>query len=595
MVVTFMVGVFLFATVVGNVGDVISNMNAARQEYQAKMDAIKFYMNHRQVPEQIQSRVKKWSNYAWSRTQALEDQQFLEFLPPRLRAEIAIHVHLETLQKVKIFEDCEEGFLRELVLRLRSQIYSPGDHICRSGEIGREMYIINHGKVQVVVTDAVTQERMVVATLSEGNYFGEISLLKLNEGQNRRTADVVSLGYSELLCLSKKDLMQALIEYPDAKDILEKHGRDRVNQNKEAARLQRRKSECTISIPDGVRMLMKEKEKQSEQQGETRKTKTEKMWNKVYDKSVEWSELTKIIKTLRTFDSLVRFFTVNTTYILCEELSKKLAERDQQLLIAVRRFKELEDIIGANMTKNGHNRPESQISILDKTTDHSQRTTMVSTNGEFETRVQRIQEVFENHIRRIYSAESRTRSTPMNDSDDDITTKASMSVPARKTKHRRKRKSNKKFCNLSFSSDHSFSKTDLTGLATAKGITTILIPGIQINDVMTQKPTSFKPKRSAGTKTLASIQSPGKRGKDETWNKEASGGQGKGNKWESSDTMSDIVNNNNNEADSTSSQCMEIRGMSILSISPRNSMVSSADFTDASAYSDSSLESDENS
>lgn len=48
----------------------------------------------------------------------------------------------------------------------------------------------------------------MVATLSEGNYFGEISLLKLDEGQNRRTADVVSLGYSELLCLSKKDLMQ---------------------------------------------------------------------------------------------------------------------------------------------------------------------------------------------------------------------------------------------------------------------------------------------------------------------------------------------------------------------------------------------------
>ena len=60
----------------------------------------------------------------------------------------------------------------------------------------------------MVVQEQETQQSMVVATLSEGNYFGEISLLKLDEGQNRRTADVVSLGYSELLCLSKKDLMQ---------------------------------------------------------------------------------------------------------------------------------------------------------------------------------------------------------------------------------------------------------------------------------------------------------------------------------------------------------------------------------------------------
>ncbi|XP_033126843.1 cyclic nucleotide-gated channel rod photoreceptor subunit alpha-like isoform X1 [Anneissia japonica] len=231
---TYLIGVFLFAAVVGNVGDVISNMNAARQEFQTKMDSLKFYMNHRKVPEDLQSRVKKWSEYAWTRTQALDDQCFLEILPPRLRAEIAKHVHLETLQKVKIFEDCEQGLLCELVLKLRSQIYPPGDFICRKGEIGREMYIINHGRVSVMIQDKDTGQNVVVATLREGNYFGEISLLKLDEGQNRRTADVVSVGYSELLCLSKKDLMMALVEYPDAKKILEKHGRDRMEKNREA-------------------------------------------------------------------------------------------------------------------------------------------------------------------------------------------------------------------------------------------------------------------------------------------------------------------------------------------------------------------------
>ena len=53
--------------------------------------------------------------------------------------------------QVKIFEECEKGLLLDLVVRLRTQIYSPGDYICRKGEIGREMYIINHGKVEVRV------------------------------------------------------------------------------------------------------------------------------------------------------------------------------------------------------------------------------------------------------------------------------------------------------------------------------------------------------------------------------------------------------------------------------------------------------------
>lgn len=33
---TFVIGVFVFAAVVGNVGDVISNMNASRQDFQAR-------------------------------------------------------------------------------------------------------------------------------------------------------------------------------------------------------------------------------------------------------------------------------------------------------------------------------------------------------------------------------------------------------------------------------------------------------------------------------------------------------------------------------------------------------------------------------
>ncbi|XP_033636296.1 cyclic nucleotide-gated channel rod photoreceptor subunit alpha-like isoform X2 [Asterias rubens] len=368
---TFLVGVFLFAAVVGNVGDVISNMNAARQEFQTKMDAIKFFMNHRKVPDVLQSRVKKWSDYAWSRTQALDDQTFLEILPPRLRAEIAIHVHLETLKKVKIFEDCEQGLLCELVLKLRSQIFSPGDFICRRGEIGREMYIINHGIVQVVVQDAETQQSMVVATLTEGNYFGEISLLKLDEGQNRRTADVVSLGYSELLCLSKKDLMQALVEYPDAKKVLEKHGRDRMEKNREAARMQRRKSEANLQIPcqespqkssddklmvngNGPAAITNGRTEGSVPGGEGGLRTQIELISKLAMKGKEMSELRHIINELRNFDSMSTKTKIQELSKKCDELWKKLRNKDLDLKRALMRISELENrIVTGSTTLNG--------------------------------------------------------------------------------------------------------------------------------------------------------------------------------------------------------------------------------------------------
>jgi len=223
VVVDFLTGVLIFATIVGNVGAMISNMSAARVEFQAKVDSIKQYMQFRKVTKDLEVRVLKWFDYLWTEEKTCDEKQVLKNLPDKLKAEIAINVHLETLKKVRIFQDCEAGLLIELVLKLQPQVFSPGDYICKKGDIGREMYIIKGGKLAVVADDGVTQ----FVVLSEGAYFGEISILgiKGSKAGNRRTANIRSLGYSDLFALSKDDLMEALIEYPDAKSVLEEKGK----------------------------------------------------------------------------------------------------------------------------------------------------------------------------------------------------------------------------------------------------------------------------------------------------------------------------------------------------------------------------------
>ena len=110
--------------------------------------------------------------------------------------------------------------------------HSPSDtcYSLSTGEVGKEMYIVSRGRLKVVADNG----RTILALLTAGSYFGEISILNMGSVGNRRTASVRSIGYSDLFCLSKHALWEVLKDYPTARVRLESIAVKRLQRFKKA-------------------------------------------------------------------------------------------------------------------------------------------------------------------------------------------------------------------------------------------------------------------------------------------------------------------------------------------------------------------------
>uniref|UniRef100_A0AAQ4Q793 Cyclic nucleotide-binding domain-containing protein n=1 Tax=Gasterosteus aculeatus aculeatus TaxID=481459 RepID=A0AAQ4Q793_GASAC len=219
----FFTGVFVFSSLIGQMRDVIGAATAAQTYFRSSMDGTVDYMVNNHIPSLVQNRVRTWYTYTWDAQGMLDESELLDKMPLVMRTAIAVDINLSTFQKIDLFKGCDQQMLVDMLLRLKSIVYLPGDFVVKKGDIGKEMYIIKSGAVQVV---GGPDNSIVFVTLKAGCVFGEISLLQSSkDGGNRRTANVKAYGFANLFVLEKKDLFDILVHYPESQKVLARKGR----------------------------------------------------------------------------------------------------------------------------------------------------------------------------------------------------------------------------------------------------------------------------------------------------------------------------------------------------------------------------------
>uniref|UniRef100_A0A915NVQ8 Cyclic nucleotide-binding domain-containing protein n=1 Tax=Meloidogyne floridensis TaxID=298350 RepID=A0A915NVQ8_9BILA len=205
----------IFDTIVG-----VSTMNIGRAEIQQLNDGIKFYMKYRNVSATMQKRVLDCINYIQRHAQIQDEGAVLGTIPPRLRGELAVHLHLENLRRIELFTECEPSLLYELVIRFTMKMFAPNDFLCRSGDLAKDMFVLKRGTLDVLSDNGEHYSR-----LTQGGIFGEMAILKplgpLGKLLARRRYSLRSVGYSEVYLLSQEDALDVFSDYPATSLLLE--------------------------------------------------------------------------------------------------------------------------------------------------------------------------------------------------------------------------------------------------------------------------------------------------------------------------------------------------------------------------------------
>ncbi|MFI5363495.1 MAG: cyclic nucleotide-binding domain-containing protein [Elusimicrobiota bacterium] len=121
------------------------------------------------------------------------------------------------LRKVEFFAPLTVGQLEHVLPEVQVRSYAAGETVFRQGDIGDAFYIVYKGSVGVRLPRMLVLSK-TVATLKEGDFFGEIALVSTEP----RTASVVALEPSLLFTLISEDFQFVLRENPAAAEEMKR-------------------------------------------------------------------------------------------------------------------------------------------------------------------------------------------------------------------------------------------------------------------------------------------------------------------------------------------------------------------------------------
>ncbi|KAJ3029807.1 UNVERIFIED_CONTAM: Kinesin-like protein kif27 [Siphonaria sp. JEL0065] len=211
--VTMTLGILFYGYVSGTIASQLSNMDSRRVAYHQKMDAIRQYMNDRDMDSDMQERVLEYYDYMWERNKGIDVKNLFEDMPSTFKSEVALSLNHAIIDKAAIFLGTSIGFKRSVAISMKLYLFTANEYVVHKGDLGTEMFFITQGRIDVFWT---TDLQRPTASLIEGAHFGEFQTMLGHKHEYSARA----VCNTDIYVLSREDLEVAFNAFPDDKTLV---------------------------------------------------------------------------------------------------------------------------------------------------------------------------------------------------------------------------------------------------------------------------------------------------------------------------------------------------------------------------------------
>ena len=185
----------------------IKSFDMAAKRLQDKLQKIDEFIEFHGVSKTMAAKVRESIEYWHQLHYGLDIDKELGDLPEAIRIEAVSYIQKGCIEKCDLFQGCDNAFWQSVTVKMTPISFLEEDIIAETGSAEKEMYLIFKGHVDLI--HETTQ--VTFATLSDGNFFGEMSLCEMM----RKWYTVRATTNCHFYRINQEDMNEIFIDFPE--------------------------------------------------------------------------------------------------------------------------------------------------------------------------------------------------------------------------------------------------------------------------------------------------------------------------------------------------------------------------------------------